>query len=354
MKKFAGFMILPAVFLAACAPITPASGNEFTPIVITAVMSTVIAETPGPPPTDGPSPTTIPATVIPTLPASSLPPTELKYKVLDQFPDFFFCDPDFYPIAREDELSLALQRFPELQANQEEFQAILNHNGLSGSTTFTDDQKLTIYREHKKLNAIYFELAGDRYQFQIQTGLEGQQGDVVKGMIDGNGSIDVQERTPGFPSCPICLAAGSLIDTPNGAVAVENLEVGDSVWTANKAGERVIGTILEIGSVRLPSTHQVIHILLRDGRELWASPGHPTADLRILANLKIGDVLDGAQIMLIERLPYKGVATYDLLPSGDTGFYWANEILMGSTLWPLYKAKPSLRSSEAAQGELVH
>ena len=76
----------------------------------------------------------------------------------------------------------------------------------------------------------------------------------------------------------------------------------------------------------------VLHILLRDGRELWASPGRPTADRRILGDLKTGEVLDGAQIMLMERLPYKGVAMYDLLPSGATGFYWANRLLMGSTL----------------------
>jgi hypothetical protein len=301
MKRFAEFTILLAFFLAGCAPIIPASGNRPTPVVITAAMSTVIAETPGPPSTEGPSPTTIPATPIPSLPAASLSPTELKYKVLAQFPDFFFCDPDFY-------------------------------TELSGSTTFTDDQKLTIYREHKKINAIYFELIGDRYQFQIQTGLEGQQGDVINGTIDGNGSIDVLERNPGFPTCPICLAAGILIDTPNGAVAVENLEIGDSVWTMNEAGERVTGTILEVGSIRVPSTHHVIHILLSDGRELWASPGHPTADGRTLRDLKTGDGLDGAQIILMERLPYNGVSTYDLLPSGSTGFYWANGLLMDSTL----------------------
>ena len=332
MNKFAGFLILPAAFLAACVPINPASGNGSTPIVITGVVSTVVAETAGPPPTVGPPPTPILDTPIPSLPAASLSPTELKYKVLAQFPDFFFCDPDFYPIAREDELSLALQRFPEMQANQEEFQAIVNHNGLSGSTAFSDDQKLTVYREHKKLDAIYFELVADRYQFQIQTGLEGQQGDVIKGTIDGNGTIDVQERNPGFPSCPICLAAGSLIETPNGPVAVENLEIGDSVWTVDEAGERIIGTVLELGSVRVPSTHQVIHILLSDSRELWASPGHPTADHRTLADLKAGDVLDGAQVTLVERMPYPGAATYDLLPSGGTGFYWVNGILMGSTL----------------------
>jgi len=163
MKKLIAFTIL--VFLTACSLLGSGSGIA-TPIVMTAEVSTVVAETPGPPPTDGPSPTPVPDTPIPTL-GSGVTPTALKYRVLDEFPDFFFCDPDYYPIAREDEAVLAGQRFSELQANQEEFQAILSHNNLGG-TTFTDEQKLLIYREHKKLNAIYFELTGDKYQFQIR------------------------------------------------------------------------------------------------------------------------------------------------------------------------------------------
>ena len=331
MQKLISLTLLLGVFLTACAPIIPA-GGESTPIIITAEVSTAVASTVGPPGTEGPFPTPEPPTAIPTLPSSTLSPTELKYKVLDQFPDFFFCDPDFYPIARDDELTLALQRFAELQANQEEFLTILKHTALGGQTTFTDDQKLLIYRDHKKLNAIYFELVGDKYQFQIQTGAEGQQGLVIKGTIDGNGSIDVQGRESGFPACPICLAAGTLIDTPHGAVSVESLQVGDQVWTTNEAGERVITIILRTGNVRVPARHQVIHIRLSDGRELWASPGHPTADGRRLADLKVGDILDDALITFVERMFYRGTATYDLLPSGGTGFYWANGILIGSTL----------------------
>lgn len=332
MKKMIAFTIL-AVLLAACAPIIPESGGGVsTPIVITAEVSTVVASTVGPPPTEGPFPTPVPPTPIPTLPSSDLSLTELKYRVLDQFPDFFFCDRDFYPIAIGDEADLARQRFPELQTNQEEFQTILTHNGLSGSTTFTDDQKLLIYREHKKLNAIYFELVGDKYQFQIQTGSEGQQGSVITGTIDGAGSIEVQKQEPGFLTCPICLAAGTLIDTPRGPVAVENIRVGDPVWTLNGPGARVSATILRTSRVFVPASHQVIHVILSDGRELWASPGHPTADARALGDLKVNDLLDGARVMKVERLPYTGTATYDLLPSGDTGFYWANGILLGSTL----------------------
>jgi hypothetical protein len=329
MTKLITFLML--MLLAACAPTMPAGGIS-TPIEITAEMSTVIAETPGPPPTEGPSPTPIPATLIPTLPSSNFSPTELKYRVLDQFPDFFFCDPDFYPIAREDEMVLAQQRFAELQANPEELQAILSHNNLIGITSFTDQQKLLIYREHKRLNAVFFEVAEASYAFQIQTGVEGQQGSFITGTIDSSGTIEIQKQESSFPSCPICLAAGTLIDTPRGAVPVEVLQPGNPVWTVNKAGERVPGKIERLGNVKVPATHQVVHILLSDGREIYASPGHPTAAGPALGHLRVGELFDGAYVIRIEHLPYDGGATYDLLPSGDTGFYWANGILMGSTL----------------------
>jgi hypothetical protein len=48
--------------------------------------------------------------------------------------------------------------------------------------------------------------------------------------------------------------------------------------------------------------------------------------------LQVGNLLDGGRIVRQERQAYEGLATYDVLPSGDTGWYWANGILMGSTL----------------------
>ncbi len=329
MKKLFAFATLLAVFLLACAPASSPSGvGVSTPMVITAEVSTVIVSGGG---TEVPFPTPEPPTPIPTL-AGGLSTTELKYKVLEKFPDFFFCDPDLYPIARDDETSLALQNFPELQGNQEEFQAILSHLGLSGQTTFTDGQKLQIYQEHKKLNAIFFQLVDGKYQFQIQTGSEGQSGSVVTGTVDASGAIDVLKREPAMLSCPICLAAGTLIDTPRGAVRVEDLRKGDPVWTQNETGQRVIGSILLTGHVRVPVTHQMVHVTLSDERELWASPGHPTVDGRRLEDLQPGDLLDGAQIVHLAYVLYGQPYTYDILPSGGTGYYWANGILMGSTL----------------------
>lgn len=314
------------VVLAACAPAME-SGVD-TPIVITAEMSTVLPDIDG---TGLPILTPEPPTPVPTL-LSGTSIAELKYHVLEEFPDFFFCDPDYYPVAREDEMVLAQQRFAELQANAEEFQAILAHNGLSGSSSFTDDQKLLIYRENKKLNAIYFELTGAVYRFQIQTGSEGQEGRSITATIDGDGSIGVLQEEQGFPTCPICLAAGTLIDTPRGTIRVEALQVGDSVWTTNEAGDRVQAVILKAGHIRVPAGHEMVHVQVDDGRELWASAGHPTADGRIFADLKLGDTLDGERIVAVEYVQYDGTTTFDILPSGDTGNYWANGILVGSTL----------------------
>jgi hypothetical protein len=328
MKKLFAFSLALAVIFSACssAPSTASGSGISTPIMITAEVSTVIADGGG-----GTSVTPEPPTPIPTL-AGGLLTTELKYRVLEEFPDFFFCDPDFYPIARAEESDLAIQRFPEIQANAEEFQSILAHNGLSGVTTLTDEQKLLIYREYKKLNAIYFELAGDKYRFEIQTGSESQQGTAITATIDSSGKIDVLQKEQSFPNCPICLAAGTLIDTPRGAVRVEQLHEGDSVWTLNEAGQRGAAVLLKTGSVRVPATHQMIHVILSDGRELSVSPGHPTADGRAMGSLRVGDTLDGAQIVQLERVHYNGGFTFDILSSGATGFYWANGILMGSTL----------------------
>jgi hypothetical protein len=271
-----------------------------------------------------------PPTPLPTLASAGLSPTEMKYRILDQYPDFFFCDPDFYPVARADEGELAIERFPALQNDQEEFQAILAHNHLTGTTSFSSAQKQLIYREHKKLAALRLQLVADEYQFQIAT--SGQPSYSIRGVIDGSGRITVQQQEAGSPTCPICLAAHTRIDTPRGAVFVEDVKVGDSVWTLGGFGERLAAPVLKVARVPVSAGHELLHIVLDDGRELWASPGHPTADGRFLADLRAGDLLDGARVTLAEPYAYDGPATYDLLPAGSTSAYWANGILLGSTL----------------------
>ncbi len=340
MRSLPAVLLLAALLTACELPVTgpsvlpAAGGGVATASVITVVpASTTVSGiiTGG---TPLPASTPLPPTPLPTLASASLTPTELKYRVLDRFPNFFFCDPDYYPVARYDEQQVAVDLFPQLQNNQEEFHGILEHMGLVGTTAFTDQQKLLIYREHKKLAALHFDVLADQYQFQITIGKEGTQATSVQGVIDGAGNITVQQQTPTFATCPICLAAHTLIDTPRGQVMVEDIRVGDMVWTLSGAGQRTAAPVLKTARVPVSAGHILIHLVLSDGRELWASPGHPTADGRVLAQLRPGAPFDGARVVLAERVAYEGTATYDLLPAGPTGFYWAGGILMGSTLRP--------------------
>jgi hypothetical protein len=344
-KRAYFLLIIGLIFVTtACASIPAGSATETSPVVGTAIVGTVSVSggtsipiaslSPG----STPLPTLTPSapTSIPTI-TGGLNPTELKYRLLAQFPDFFFCDPDSYPVARADELDRARQLFPEIQANTGEFNAILAHNNLAGLTTFSDDQKLLIYRQYKKLTAIQLKPADTNYQFQLQLKNANGSGELVDGVIDGQGNITVQQRTPSIATCPICLAIGTLIDTPSGAVPVQDLRVGMLAWTLDKAGLRVAQPLLQVSRTLVPSDHQVVHLVLEDGRQLWVSPGHPTSDGRHIGQLQTGDTLDGATVLSARLVPYAAPATYDLLPAGDTGFYWANGILLASTLSDLQK-----------------
>ncbi len=132
--------------------------------------------------------------------------------------------------------------------------------------------------------------------------------------------------------CPICLASNTYIATPNGQVNVAELKPGMLVLTQDAQGNRVVKPIRMVTRTAAPKTHHVTHLLLNDGREVWISPNHPTADGRKFGDLKPGDFLDGSRVRTSESVLYWDQATYDLLPEGETGTYWANGILTGSTL----------------------
>lgn len=140
----------------------------------------------------------------------------------------------------------------------------------------------------------------------------------------------VGERPPG--GCPICLSGNTFIDTPNGNINVKELKTGMLVLTSDKLGHRQPAIILKIGKSQVPPTHKMVHLVLDNGRELLASQGHPTADGRTFGDVKPDDVIDNSYVKSVELVPYGEGYTYDILPSGDTGFYWANKILVGSTL----------------------
>ena len=129
-----------------------------------------------------------------------------------------------------------------------------------------------------------------------------------------------------------CLPSWTLISTLGGNIPVTDLRPGMYVFTPDVKCNRLVMQIELVSKVMVPGDHQVCHLILDDGRELYVSAEHPTADNREIGGLNPGDILDGATLVSIEKVLYEAGYTYDLLPSGETGHYWANGVLLGSTL----------------------
>lgn len=129
----------------------------------------------------------------------------------------------------------------------------------------------------------------------------------------------------------ICLASSDRIATPAGSVLVTELHPGMLAWTLDASGRRVAAPILVVTHVPAPAGHHVLRMVLADGRYVEASAGHPTSTGRTVGSLRPGDLLDGSPVIALDSIPYAG-DTWDLLPAGPTGVYWANDVLLASTL----------------------
>lgn len=135
----------------------------------------------------------------------------------------------------------------------------------------------------------------------------------------------------GMPT-PICLSGDTRIETPNGDVSVKDIKKGMSVWTVDRTGKKIAAVVALTGKVFAPPGHKVAHIQLSDHRDIYVSPGHKVADGRKAGDLHAGDILQGATILSVNFIPYTEEYTYDILPEGETGFYFANGILLQSTI----------------------
>ncbi|HZM73944.1 MAG TPA: Hint domain-containing protein [Candidatus Polarisedimenticolia bacterium] len=285
-----------------------------------------------------PAPSPTPSPVPSPSPGSELSVPQLKVALIERFGGLWYCDPDFYPIAHEDEQVLAIQRWDEVKADAEGFAAVLEQVDLHAGADFTDAEKLAIYRAWKVLNAIALEsIGGERYRFDYLAQPAGgaAQGTRSAGTIAADGTIAVENQAPaGEPMCPICLARGTLIETPHGAVAVEDLRIGDAVWTLDATGLRIEGAVTAFGSTPAPRAHVVVRLILADGRSVTASPGHPLADGRRIGSVRAGDAVGGSTVLSAERVAYRGGSTFDVAVSGPTGLYVVNGIALRSTLTP--------------------
>lgn len=267
-----------------------------------------------------------------TVSVLPLSPTQLKYRLAAEFGKIFFCDRDVYPIGREVSDQEIAERVAQLQQNVEEYQAILEHLQFENSAALSPVQKRAMDDERKMLEAIQLQPEGNQYSFHLQIADDKASGFAIEGTLSNTGAIAVTKREPIITTCPICLDGATRIDTANGALPVRELKTGMRVWTLDARGTRTLAVIVGTVKRSVPMNTSMVHLVLADGRALIVSANHPTTDGRIVGDLARGEIYDGARVVSVERVPLNGDETYDILPAGETGAYWANGVLLASTL----------------------
>jgi len=131
--------------------------------------------------------------------------------------------------------------------------------------------------------------------------------------------------------CPKCLPPETQIATPDGDRPISSLAVGAPIYTVDSTGARVIARVVYTGSTPVTGGDTMVRVALADGRVVAGSAGHPDGRGTQLGQLHTGDILDGARITNVAVVPFSGERTFDVLPSGGTGLYIANGVVLRST-----------------------
>ncbi len=150
---------------------------------------------------------------------SPLSPTELKYRLREQFHDkILFCGPSVEVMSVDP--AKRFQQFTLLRRNTEEFQAIVRHTHLAGTGPWSAEDKQTVIREHRILSAIRLDPVGQSYNFSLRVPLSEANGlttegpsepsrphlppnaFLIEGSIDQSGVIDIVRKEPIFHTCP--------------------------------------------------------------------------------------------------------------------------------------------------------
>ena len=127
---------------------------------------------------------------------SPLNVTQLKFAVMDAVGRPVYCDPDFYPIAREGgEQASAISTYPQMKADAETYAAIVAHEHLP-SADLTDAQKLVVYRAWKLLRALNLTQGGSGYSFQYRIQPSAGKYQMVGGTVRVDGVVTISSRWP--------------------------------------------------------------------------------------------------------------------------------------------------------------
>ena len=130
----------------------------------------------------------------------------------------------------------------------------------------------------------------------------------VQGAIDGAMSGAISGAITGAFTSPYCFVAGTAILTGAGYVAIENIKVGDIVWSTNPdTGETALKEVLR---TYVNETDELVHVTV-DGEEIVTTPSHPfyvpKQGWTDAIHLKAGDILltVNGEYVVVEKVQHE-------------------------------------------------
>jgi hypothetical protein len=238
-----------------------------------------------------------------------------------------YCDPDYWPVGDgRPELAHAREAIARIRGDRAEYRAILAAERFS--EPLSSGELVIVYGDYKEMEyAVGLRGSGDELRFFLSL-----ENNYVRGTVTRRGDVHETGRVQNSYGCPACLARNTRIAVPNGFVRARDIRPGMAVWSTDLDGRRTRATVVRVGRTPVPPTHRVVRLILADGRTVLVSPGHPTPSGGVVGRLHRGQAFESSTIVSAQRVPYSGGFTFDLLPSGPTGTYFANGVVLGSTL----------------------
>ena len=137
---------------------------------------------------------------------------------------------------------------------------------------------------------------------------------------------------------PSCIVEGTPIDTPSGSCKIEDLRVGDEVWTRAPSGELQVGRVRAVHSAWSMAQRMIV---LSDGRTLHATALHPVATetgWKLTGQLEAGESVwsrDGWRTIASVTHTGRLVRVFNLEVEPNPNFF-ANGVLVHNKVGPVW------------------
>ena len=129
-----------------------------------------------------------------------------------------------------------------------------------------------------------------------------------QGLIDGAFSGAITGAITGGITSKVCFVEGTAILTATGYVAIENIQIGDMVWSENpETGEKALKRVVQ---TFVNETIELVHVFV-NGEEIVTTPEHPFYVPRQgwtgAIHLRAGDmlVLSSGKYVTVEKIQHE-------------------------------------------------